>query len=133
LGRPLLTVGPYLLDTHAVIWHVTDSKRLSKNAESAIQKGEVALSVAVFWEVVIKSRKNLLDVSDPVAWWDRVVARLGAPVLSIRPAHVAVVAELAALHADPFDRIMIAQSISEGYTLITNDPLIKRYPVKTLW
>ena len=123
----------YMLDTHAVLWHLGDSSRLSRSAAKAIQQGEITISVAVYWEVVIKARKGLLDIADPVKWWRQAVARLGCSVISIRESHVAAVAGLATYHNDPFDRIMIAQCLEEGFCLITNDPLIRRYPVQALW
>lgn len=128
-----MSAGPYLLDTHVILWIFGDSSLLSKHAASAIRKGELIVSVASFWEVVIKSRKGQLDVLDPVPWWDRVVRDLNATVLSIRQAHVVALAPLAQHHNDPFDRIMIAQVIAEGYTMITSDSAMNKYPVKTLW
>ena len=125
--------GPYLLDTHVVIWSVDNPSRLSREASAAILNGEITLSVASFWEVVIKARKNTLALPDPVVWWNRVVASLVAPVLPIRPAHIEAVAALANHHADPFDRILIAQSIAEGFTLITKDASVRLYGLKTLW
>ncbi len=91
------------------------------------------MSVATYWEVVIKARKGLFDISDPVAWWNRVVDVLDAHVLSIRPEHVAAVAGLPGLHGDPFDRIILAQAIADGFTLVTNDAMMTQYGVKTLW
>ena len=128
-----MSAGPYLLDTHVIIWAVEDPARLSKAATAAVGKGERILSVASFWEVVIKSRRNLFDIKEPIAWWHRIVADLNATVLPIRQAHVEAIVALADHPADPFDRILIAQAISEGFTLITKDPVIQRYGVRTLW
>ncbi len=125
--------GPFLLDTHTIIWAVENPSRLSRNASSAIRKAENVISVASFWEVVIKSRKKQFDIQDPVIWWSRVIGYLDALVLPIRQAHVGTLAPLADHHQDPFDRILIAQTIVEGYTLITKDPQMKRYTTRTLW
>ena len=133
MGRPLVKPGPYLLDTHAIIWAVENPSMLSTNATAAIEKGENVLSVASFWEVVIKSRKKQFEIADPVSWWNRVIEQLGALVLPIRQVHVEGVARLDDHNKDPFDRILVAQAIAENFTLITRDPLIQCYPVQTLW
>ena len=82
-----MSASPYLLDTHAIVWAVENPSLLSRGASAAIQRGERILSVASFWEVVIKARKNQFDIPDPVAWWYRVVADLDATVLLIRQTH----------------------------------------------
>jgi PIN domain nuclease of toxin-antitoxin system len=98
-----------------------------------IEAGQVTLSVASFWEVVIKTRKRQLTIADPVSWWNRASDGLGARVLPIRPAHVSVLWGLPELHKDPFDRILIAQSTAEGLPLVTGDRQIAAYPVRVLW
>ena len=123
----------YLLDTHVIIWAIENPSRLSKNATAALHKGERVLSVASFWEVVIKTRKGESDIGDPVRWWHRVVTDLDATVLPIRQAHIEAVVALAEHHKDPFDRVLVAQAIAEGFTLISKDADIRRYPVMTLW
>ncbi|MEQ1946073.1 MAG: type II toxin-antitoxin system VapC family toxin [Bryobacteraceae bacterium] len=132
LGGPLVE-GPYLLDTSTMIWALADPSRLSAPAKKALRAGPRVLSVASYWEVVIKSQKGLLEISDPVQWWGRAVELLGAAVLSIRTPHIAALAFLPSHHKDPFDRILIAQAQSEGFALVTDDEAVRRYPVRTLW
>jgi PIN domain nuclease of toxin-antitoxin system len=91
------------------------------------------LSVVCYWEVVIKVRKVLLAISDPVMWRSRAIDALGGSVLSIRAAHISALSALPDLHRDPFDRILIAQAAAEGFTLVTSDEQIRRYAVKTIW
>jgi PIN domain nuclease of toxin-antitoxin system len=71
--------------------------------------GKPVLSIASYWEVVIKTRKGLLPISDPVSWWTRALQLLGAQVLPIWATHITALAALPDLHRDPFDRILIAQ------------------------
>lgn len=125
--------GPYLLDTSTVIWSLALPERLSPKARKALAQGPLVLSVACYWEVVIKARKGLLRVPDPANWWSRAAALLGGSVLSIRAAHISALAGLPDLHKDPFDRILIAQAAAEGFTLVTSDEIIRQYAVRSLW
>ena len=125
--------GPYLLDTSTLIWALASPERLSRPARKAVMTGPVVLSVASYWEVVIKARRGLVTVADPVSWWERATGLLAAAVLSIRTGHVSALHGLPELHKDPFDRILIAQAQAEGLALVTSDDLVRRYAVKTLW
>lgn len=125
--------GPYLLDTSTVIWALAEPDRLSLAARRALRTGPRVLSVVCYWEVVIKSRKGLLKIADPVQWWNRAVELLGVRVLSIRSTHITALAGLPDMHKDPFDRILIAQAAAEGLTIVTTDEQVLRYPVRTLW
>lgn len=125
--------GPYLLDTSTVVWALADPSRLSAAARRALRATPRVLSVVCYWEVVIKVRKGLLAISDPVMWWSRATDALGGSVLSIRAAHISALSALPDLHRDPFDRILIAQAVAEGFTLVTSEEQIRRYAVKTIW
>ena len=128
-----MVTGPFLLDTNALIWALADPARLTTAANRGIRKGPNVVSVASYWEVVIKSQKGTLRVADPVAWWNRAIDLLDADVLSILPPHVTAMAALPPIHKDPFDRMLIAQAAAEGLTLVTGDETILKYPVRTLW
>jgi PIN domain nuclease of toxin-antitoxin system len=91
------------------------------------------VSVASYWEVVVKSQKGLLTIPDLATWWRRAIELLAARVLPIRASHVTALAALPALHKDPFDRILIAQAVAEGLSLVTNDEPLRAYPVRTIW
>lgn len=125
--------GPYLLDTSTVIWALADPERLPPTARKALRAGPRVMSVVCYWEVVIKSQKGLLKISDPVNWWKRACELLGGSILSIRSAHISVPAGLPNLHKNPFDRMLIAQAAAEGLTLVTSDEQMRRYSVKTVW
>jgi PIN domain nuclease of toxin-antitoxin system len=89
--------------------------------------------VAAYWEVVIKSAKGLLNVADPIRWWERATQDLTTVILSIQPQHIAALSALPDIHRDPFDRILISQAIVEGCAIITRDEAVRRYSVKTVW
>ena len=125
--------GPYLLDTSTLIWALADSERLSKKARKALNDGPLVLSVVSYWEVVMKAQKGTLKIADPVNWWSRASEMLGGDILSIRTAHISVLAALPDIHRDPFDRMMIAQATAEGLTLIASDEVFGQYPLKVLW
>lgn len=85
-----------------------------------------------YWEVMLKSMKGKLDVSDPRAWWFDALDQLAATPLLLRPQHVAGVYALPPIHKDPFDRMLIAQATAEGLALVTTDGEIARYASKIL-
>ena len=128
-----MVAGPYLVDTSTLIWVLADSKRLSAKARKALLAGPLVLSVVSFWEIVLKAQKGSLDIADPVHWWSRATDLSGGVILSIRPAHISVLAGLPPIHKDPFDRLLVAQAVSEGLVIITSDEKVCDYPVKTLW
>lgn len=122
-----------LLDTSTLLWTLTDPEKLSVPAREAIGAGPATLSVVSYWEVVIKTRKGLLPVPDPVGWWERAAALFHGRVLPIRATHVTALAALPDLHRDPFDRMLVAQSIAEGWPLVARDAQIRAYPARTIW
>ena len=127
----------FLLDTHAFLWWATDAKRLPSPARNAINdpQNEAYLSAVVGWEVQIKRGLGRIVFSTP---WseivDHEVTRNGFLHLPITIAHTEPVGELPAIHRDPFDRLLIAQSFVEKMTLVTGDEKIAQYPgVSVLW
>jgi PIN domain nuclease of toxin-antitoxin system len=122
-----------LLDTSTLLWTVGAPERLSAKAREAISAGGLWVSVASYWEIVIKARKGLLEIADPVSWWSRATQLLGTDVLPIRASHVGAITRLPDIHRDPFDRILIAQSIVEGYPPVTSDGQTGAYPVRVIW
>ena len=122
----------YLLDTNAVLIALTHPARLSAKVRGAIRAGPNVLSAVVYWEVLLKSMKGLLEIGDPRTWWPDAVEQLMATPLVLRPEHVAEVYSLPPIHQDPFDRILIAQAAVEGLSLVTTDREIPRYASKRL-
>ena len=129
MGRKVVA----LLDTSTLLWTVGEPERLSDTARESIAAATVCLSVASFWEIVIKTRKGFLEIPDPVSWWNRACRLLGAEILPIRESHVGAVSRLPDIHRDPFDRILIAQATVEALPLVTNDQKIAAYSVRVIW
>ena len=123
----------HLLDTSALLWALGEPERLSPRARRLVDAGENVVSVASYWEIVIKTQKGLLTISDLATWWRRASELIAAPMLNIRSSHVTALAALPMLHKDPFDRILIAQAKAEGLPLLTNDSAVSDYPIETLW
>jgi PIN domain nuclease of toxin-antitoxin system len=123
----------HLLDTSTLLWALGEPERLSSRARRLVESGDNIVSVASYWEVVIKSQKGLLTMADLPSWWRRATELTSARVLPIRASHVTALAALPMLHKDPFDRILIAQAVAEGLTFVTNDEPIRQYAVRTIW
>lgn len=123
----------HLLDTSTLLWALGSPERLSARARGLVEAGENVVSVASYWEIVIKTQKRQLTIADTSTWWRRATDLMAARVLPIRASHVAALAGLPDLHKDPFDRILIAQAVAEGLEFVTNDEPIRAYPVRAIW
>ena len=117
----------YLLDTNVILFTLVDDIRLSSAMRDAIATGPNYLSLASYWEVLIKSMKGKLDVGDPRAWWPQALKQMVAVPLAVRSEHLDQLYSLPPIHSDPFDRILIAQASAEELTLVTADAEIQRY------
>lgn len=125
-----------LLDTHAFIWWVTDDTRLSSTARNIITHPEniLFLSAASAWEIVIKARLGKLSLPElPETYIPSRLIINKFESLPIQMTHALQVFNLPALHQDPFDRILIAQSQVEKMPIITVDNKIIQYPVDVIW
>src|SRR6266498_3721642 len=124
----------FLLDTHVLVWALTRPERLSRGARKAIETGPIAVSAASFWEMVNKKGRATAPIQEPAAWWRQYVIRPEIPVFPIRFDHVSQLEALDWSHQDPYDRILSAQAIVEGATLVTADRIIlANRAVPTLW
>lgn len=124
-----------LLDTHAFLWSISDDERLSRKAQQIFTgSNDLWLSVASIWEILIKVKTGKLPLPEPSGpYLVRELSENGIEVLPIKLDHVLRIENLTAHHRDPFDRILIAQSIEEKLPLVTADPVFERYPVKLIW
>ncbi|MEX2535888.1 MAG: type II toxin-antitoxin system VapC family toxin [Trueperaceae bacterium] len=125
-----------LLDTHTFLWWCADSQRLSETARRAIsaKSNDVLVSAVNGWEIAIKARLGRLRLSEkPSTFMARMLALHAFKVLPVTMAHAVAEYDLPEHHHDPFDRLLIAQAKSEGALLATNDEIVKRYEVMTLW
>lgn len=115
-----------LLDTQVFLWFLSDSRRLGRSARrTIIDADEVYVSAATIWESAIKVRLGKLQV-DLSALVDGIVAS-GFLELPLRARHAITVASLPEHHRDPFDRVLVAQAITESLRLLTADALLRRY------
>ncbi len=135
-----MNAGPHerglLLDTHTFIWWATSDSRVSARARDAIADSHtpVALSVVTPWELTIKRAIGRLELTDsPGSLVYAQVARHGYEVLAVKLDHALAVGDLPLHHADPFDRLLIAQAHAERLTLVSADAAFDRYDVPVLW
>jgi PIN domain nuclease of toxin-antitoxin system len=122
-----------LTDTHTLVWALSNPEALGVQARTALAESPFTASVANLWELVLKRRKPGALIADPLPWWEKYVVRAGIPAISIRAAHIRALAGLPDLHRDPFDRILVAQSLAEKLTLVSKDVVLARYGVPVIW
>lgn len=115
-----------LLDTHVLLWWLDDNQALGKKARAAIADGKnmVFVSAAVIWEIRIKQALGKLILP---ADFRNVLEQQPFHSLAVTAEHAHAMEGLPFHHRDPFDRILIAQARSEGFTLVTGDPVFARY------
>jgi PIN domain nuclease of toxin-antitoxin system len=126
----------YLLDTHTFIWFVQDEPELSPRAKELIESPdtECFLSLASIWEISIKVSTGKLNLQEPLGEFLREQLVLNViDVLPITFEHVTKVRELPFHHRDPFDRLIIAQSILENLPVIGKDEWFDRYGLTRYW
>ena len=118
-----------LLDTHLLLWAAGQPERLSKKARGFIEKGEHELffSSGSLWEIVIKRNLGRDDFKVDARILRRGLLDNGYSELPIASEHVVAIEGLPQHHKDPFDRVLVAQAIVEGITLLTSDPTVARY------
>ncbi len=115
-----------LLDTHVLLWAVLDDPRLTDAQARAISEADLYLSAASVWEIGIKRAVGRLDV--PEALFE-IALEAGCRPLPISWAHAEAAAALPMHHADPFDRMLIAQARAEGLNLASSDSRFAAYDV----
>jgi PIN domain nuclease of toxin-antitoxin system len=124
-----------LLDTHAFIWYTTDSSRLTATGRSLIDNGEndILLSTASVWEMAIKHSIGRLTFSMPfMEFIKQQIAVNIIDILEIIFDHIEVVASLPLHHRDPFDRLIIAQSMAEQIPILSVDAIFDAYAIARL-
>src|SRR2546421_6668031 len=124
-----------LLDTHIFIWWADEPERLSSNALAALEDGtnDLILSVVSIWEIQLKIQLGKLKLSQPlIELVESQQETNGLQVLPLELPHVLALDTLPLHHKDPFDRLLIAQSIVADLTLVTADNKLSAYPAKLL-
>ncbi len=128
-------VGAVLLDTCSLIWLTIEPDRLSEPARQAIEASDrLIFSDVSVLEIGLKWQVGKLGLpSPPRTWVEEQAHTWSLSRLAISRRHLYRSSELAALHRDPFDRLLVAQAIEEGLDLATPDAQIHAYPVSTVW
>ena len=124
-----------LLDTHVVIWWLEKNPKLGPRTKATLRDPNTQpwVSAAVIWEISIKSALNRLQLAEPPeVWIPRLLKEWGVRDLPISFTHAMAVRALPLLHHDPFDRMLVAQARCEDLTLVTADPAIMAYDVRTI-
>lgn len=125
-----------LLDTHTFIWWIVDDPKLPSYVRSIIGDGdnELFFSAASCWEIAIKAQIGRIKLpSRPDIFISEQLALNAVQTLPIQVSHALHVFNLPHHHRDPFDRMIVAQSQLEDLPILTLDPLIAKYKVKTIW
>lgn len=124
-----------ILDTHAFLWALAGDTRMSRHARDIFAgSADLSLSIASIWEILIKVQSGKLNFPRPAGPY--VLSRLAEnriKTLSISIDHFLTLERLPMHHRDPFDRMLIAQSMEEDWPIITADPMFKQYPIQVIW
>jgi PIN domain nuclease of toxin-antitoxin system len=124
-----------LLDTHVLIWWLGGDERLRRKTRNLLSSPdhELLWSAASTWELAIKIRLGRFRLEEPLQQFVlRVISSQGLTPLPVDHAHAARVADLPQHHRDPFDRLLVAQAMVEGVTLLTADPRLSAYDIEIL-
>ena len=125
-----------LLDTCAFLWVVADAPQLSRRARLLFEspENEVYLSAASAWEIAIKNAIGRLPLPDrPERFVPEMREMHGIATLPVDEESALHLSHLPVLHRDPFDRMLVAQAIVNGLSILTPDPLVTQYPARTIW
>ena len=125
-----------LLDTATFLWWITDHESLSRRARDLIsdEANEVWFSTVSSWEIVIKAGLGRVRLPEKAErFLPKQLGANGFQVLPIHLRHTLRVAGLPDLHRDPFDRLLVAQAIVEGFTIVSGDAQLSRYSAPVEW
>jgi PIN domain nuclease of toxin-antitoxin system len=121
-----------LLDTHVAIWATNTPGRIPERIRDFIVDGdnEIAVSAVAIWEIAIKHPLGRTD-APPLSGYEAIAEfeSAGFNIVNVTPAHAALVERLPPFHADPFDRLMLAQVITEDMRFVTYDSQLSRYDI----
>lgn len=120
-----------LLDTHVLLWWLSDDPTLSEDARTAVADGKnlVFVNAVSVWEIRIKQALNKLSIP---ADFQSVLANQPFDFLDITHDHAHAIKDLPPYHSDPFDRMLVAQAGLEGFTLVTRDVHLQQYRIPIL-
>ena len=125
-----------LLDTHTFLWMSLDDPQLSETARAELSdtENELYLSPASYWELAIKISIGKYNLTEPLAAFvKREIVANNLKVLPINVDHTAEISTLPFHHKDPFDRMLVAQSMVENFPLVSRDTIFDQYGVVRIW
>jgi PIN domain nuclease of toxin-antitoxin system len=124
-----------LIDTHILIWYIAGHPSLNKTMINLLEDSgnNLSISVASLWEIAIKVGKRKLDLGIEFHELEEILNQLNIQVLSIQFSDLNIHLTLPFHHTDPFDRIIISQSISQNLILMSADSAFKNYPIQNIW
>ena len=123
-----------IIDTHTLLWFMFDDSKLPEKALSRIKTDDrVYVSIASLWEIAIKQSLGKLEIKNSVQEIAKKCSEANIDIMPIVPKHLDCIKELPGIHNDPFDRLIIAQAITENMSLITKDSIIPKYNINTIW
>lgn len=123
----------YLLDTHAIIWFVSGSDKLSLTARNIAAEEECYFSYVSLWEIAIKQSLGKLDFPVAIPRLREALENSDFKKLPVTDADFESLKTLPFIHHDPFDRLLITQAQNSNLTIITRDTIIPKYDVKVIW
>jgi len=125
-----------LLDTHSFLWFVLDDPKLSATAKAAMEDpaNEIEISPASYWEIAIKIALGNYSLPQHFQqFMEQQLAKNQFRILPIEIQHTAMLTTMPHHHKDPFDRLLVAQALCEGISIVSGDPRLDAYGVKRLW
>lgn len=124
-----------LLDTHALIWFITDDANLPGRVRRSISdvNNRCFVSIVSLWEIAVKKSLGKLQLDMTIGQLSKVIARSGIGILQISPTHISWLSMLEFHHRDPFDRLIISQAIVEGHKIVSKDAHFPKYTPDVMW
>lgn len=124
-----------LLDTHALLWFYSGDAQLSSTSKNLIKdtSNNCYVSIASIWEVTIKYKIGKLELENPLTDLFEFIKRNQISIIPIELDHLIVLSTLPPIHRDPFDRIIIAQGMTEKLMVISKDSIFKDYDLTIIW
>lgn len=125
-----------LIDSHALIWYVDQHQQLSPASHAALSNpvNDLLLSAGSIWEIAIKIGLGKLVLTEPYSrWMSQALDDLGITVLPITVEYADAQASLPKHHADPFDRLIVAQALVEGVSIVSADSRMDAYGITRIW
>ena len=126
----------YLLDTHTMLWFLGGDNKLSEKAKKAIigSKHKCYVSMASLWEIAIKLKIRRINLDFELHDFSKYLPENNIEIIPIAFEHITQILKLEEYHKDPFDKIILAQAVVEGLTIISKDENFSKYKkVKLLW